>query len=106
MPADVLGRDVEMAAVDDFLRALSSAARAFVITGAPGVGKTTLLDAAVGRARDRGMSVLMTRPAPSDTPLAFAGLDDMLGPVLGTVAGELPKAQRRALGAALLVGDE
>jgi predicted ATPase len=48
-----------------------------VIGGEPGIGKTTLWRATLERARDRGMRVLVTRPAEEEMPMSGIGLVDL-----------------------------
>jgi DNA-binding CsgD family transcriptional regulator len=101
---EVLGRDEELAAVAAFLEGDFPAA--LVLAGEAGIGKTTVWRAGVGQARDRGVRVLVCRPAESEARLSFAGLADLLEPVLDEVLGALPSVQRRALQAALLLLEE
>jgi DNA-binding CsgD family transcriptional regulator len=104
-PADrtaLIGRDAER----ERLRALLDAARsgrggAVVLRGEPGVGKTALLDD-LRRAAD-GVRVLSARGIESESRLAFAGLADVLRPVLDRL-DRVPEAQRAALQAALALG--
>ena len=101
----VFGRDVELGAIDDFLAGVRSGARALVLAGPAGVGKTTLLRAAIDQASAAGCVVLRSFPSPSDTRLAFAGLADLLSGHLDQVLPDLAAPQRRVLGAALLVDE-
>ena len=71
------------------------AARAVVLEGEAGLGKTTLFEAAL---RETSARVLRCRPAPAETQLAFAALTDLLADV---PLPELPGPQRRALEVAL-----
>ncbi len=69
------------------------------------MGKTVLLAEAAGRARRAGLRVLSVTGRESESRLAFAGLHQLLRPVLSGVAG-LPGRQARALCGALgLSGD-
>ena len=102
--ADVVGREHELAAISDFMDA-DGAPYAVVVEGEPGIGKTTVWQAAVEQAEARGVRVLRARPAESEAKLAFSSLADLLGPVPEDVFAELPLPQRRALDAALLIGD-
>jgi len=95
----IVGREAELAALDAFLGSDSS--RAFVLTGGPGIGKTTLWKAAVDLARQRGLRVLSARGSGAETPLAFAGLIDLLDGVREEELAGLPPPQRHALDAAL-----
>src|SRR5262245_50894426 len=47
MPASVVGRDSELAALSDFLAGIPDGASALVLDGEAGMGKTTLWDAGV-----------------------------------------------------------
>jgi hypothetical protein len=68
-----------------------------VVRGEPGVGKTALLDWAVGSAA--GLRVVRVAGVESEMELAFAALQQLCAPMLGQLAG-LPDPQRAALGVA------
>jgi len=72
---------------------------ALVLRGDPGIGKTALLAVAAATASSKGVSVLRTAGAQSETGLVFAGLHQLLRPVL-TWLDRLPGPQRDALSAA------
>jgi DNA-binding CsgD family transcriptional regulator len=72
---------------------------ALVLRGDPGIGKTALLAAASAAASSKGVSVLRTAGAQSETGLGFAGLHQLLRPVLARL-DRLPGPQRDALSAA------
>jgi DNA-binding CsgD family transcriptional regulator len=103
--ADLVGRERELAAIAEFLQA-NAAASAVVIEGEPGIGKTTVWEAAVASASDHGFQTLRARPGETEAKLAFSGLTDLLGEVLPDVLDGLPPPQRRALGIALLLEDD
>jgi DNA-binding CsgD family transcriptional regulator len=95
----LLGRDPECAAIDRLLDdARAGAGRALVVRGEPGIGKSALLDYA--RQRAAPMAVLSAAGVQAESDLAFAGLHELLRPVLGCVA-ELPDIQSQALAGAL-----
>ena len=76
-----------------------------VVTGEAGIGKTALLADAADRARLAGMRVLSVTGRESESKLAFAGLHQLLRPVLSGAA-RLPGRQAQALlGALGLVAD-
>lgn len=100
-PAAV-GRDAELAEVDLFLGQMSAASCALALEGDAGIGKTTLWQETVDRARDSGTLVLACRPAAAEAKLSFSGLSDMLGAVAEPAFAELPELQRNALEVALL----
>src|SRR5277367_3668960 len=84
------------------LSGLLDAARAgrsgvLVVRGEPGVGKTALLDWAVGSAA--GLRVVRVAGVESEMELAFAALQQLCAPMLGQLEG-LPDPQRAALGVA------
>ncbi|HUB70986.1 MAG TPA: ATP-binding protein, partial [Acidimicrobiales bacterium] len=97
--AAILGREQELTALREFLEAGS--ARAFVVSGPPGIGKTTLWRAALELATSTGLRVLSARAAEAESQLSFAGLSDLLESV-DSELGALPAPQRRALEAAVL----
>jgi DNA-binding CsgD family transcriptional regulator len=67
-----------------------------LVTGEAGMGKTVLLADAADRARSAGMRVLSVTGRESESRLAFAGLHQLLRPVLSIVSG-LPGRQAQAL---------
>ncbi len=96
----LVGRDAEVALLD---RALAEAAEhggALLLTGAAGIGKTSLLDAATTNARSRGYKVLAVTGLESEADLPYAGLHQLLQPVLPST-GALPGPQKNALLTAL-----
>jgi DNA-binding CsgD family transcriptional regulator len=102
---DLVGRDTELAHVAELVAGAAEQGGALLVTGPPGIGKSELLAAAVGRARHAGHLVLSTVGVESELPLPFAGLHQVLAPVLHLVA-ERPGPQRRALLAAFGEQDE
>jgi DNA-binding CsgD family transcriptional regulator len=100
--AGVVGREPELKAVDAFL---DGTARAFAIVGEPGIGKTTVWREAVQRARTRGATVLLARPAESEARLSFGGVADLTSTVPPETFDSLPTPQRRGLDVALLRAD-
>jgi DNA-binding CsgD family transcriptional regulator len=103
MSASVVGRDVELAALSDFLVRIRDGAHALVLQGDAGMGKTTLWQAGVDEAEAAGLRVLRAEPAESETALSFSGLGDLLDPVLDEALEPLPAGQRSALARALVL---
>jgi len=99
--ADVVGRDEEVIAVERFLAAADGPC-ALVVEGEAGIGKTTLWAHGVAVAQQELAWVLSTRPTEAETAFAYAGLTDLLDPVLTEVLPQLPQPQRQALEVALL----
>jgi AAA ATPase domain len=97
----IVGREAELTALDEFLLA-DGAPGALVLTGGPGIGKTTLWEAGVELARRGGLRMLSARGSDSETQLSFAAIIDLLDGVDREELGALPSPQLHALEAALL----
>jgi DNA-binding CsgD family transcriptional regulator len=98
----VFGRVVERAAIDDLLLgARAGRSGALVIRGEPGIGKSTLLRYAAEQAKD--MTVLSVRGYESESEIPFAGLADLIRPVL-PLLDALPAPQAAALQSAMSLG--
>jgi DNA-binding CsgD family transcriptional regulator len=88
-------RRSEREALDQLLEAgRSGESRALVVRGAPGVGKTALLDYLVEQAS--GLRVARAAGVQSEMELPFAGLHQLCGPMLDRLEC-LPGPQRNAL---------
>ena len=91
----LLGRDSECEAIDRVLDAArASRSGVVVLRGDAGIGKTALLQHALARAE--GMRVLTGAGVEAESELPFAGLHQLLWPILER-AGELPDVQAAAL---------
>ena len=99
----VVGRESEIAVVESFLIEDDRRPRTLAIVGEPGIGKTTLWEEAVRLARESGAVVLVARPAESEAQLSFAGLTDLLSPMVSEIVALLPAPQREALDVVLPV---
>jgi DNA-binding CsgD family transcriptional regulator/tetratricopeptide (TPR) repeat protein len=95
----LLGRESEVGVLDRLVDGAHAAGGALVVRGEPGIGKSALLEAAAGRAGGRGMLVLRANGVPSEAHLPFAGLHQLLQPLLADLH-RLPPPQRTALEAA------
>jgi DNA-binding CsgD family transcriptional regulator len=102
---EILGRGRELEALESFVDDLAHGSAALVLEGDPGIGKTTLWNAAVAAAREREFRVLSCRPAGSEVQLSYAALGDLLDGLEEEALGALPSPQRRALEVALLLED-
>ena len=98
--AEIFGREPELETVRAFLDQ-GSPARGLLLAGRPGAGKTTLWEAGVAAARERGVHVLCTRASEAEAQLAFTALIDLLDGI-DTRALHVPAPQLRALEVALL----
>ena len=99
-PAPIIGREAGLARLRGLVDPGPQASRILVVTGEAGMGKTVLLADATDRARLAGMRVLSVTGRESESKLAFAGLHQLLRPVLRAAAG-LPGRQAQALLGAL-----
>ena len=99
----IAGRDPELAELTALVTGVDRRGGSLLLRGEPGIGKSTLLRAAAGLGREHGLEVLQTTGVQAEAGLAFAGLHQLLRPVLRE-ARKLPGLQRRALGT--VFGDE
>jgi DNA-binding CsgD family transcriptional regulator len=99
-PAHIIGRDAALARLRELVDHVPLAGQVLVVTGEAGMGKTVLLAAAAARARSAGHRVLAVTGRESESRLAFAGLHQLLRPVLSGAA-DLPARQAQALTGAL-----
>ena len=100
----LIGRQAELERVERLVaEAREGRGGAVLIRGEAGIGKTTLL----AHARDlaRADLVLSARGIETEAEIPYAGLWDLLGPVLD-LRDRLPEAQATALGQALALGPE
>jgi DNA-binding CsgD family transcriptional regulator len=102
--AELVGRDDELARLYHLVDAIDERGGALVVRGEAGIGKSALLAAARERARQQGATVVSTTGTLSEAPLAFAGLHQLLLPLLGGL-DLLPDPQRRALEAAFGIAE-
>jgi DNA-binding CsgD family transcriptional regulator len=94
----LLDRLPERAALSQLLDAARAGrSGVLIVRGEPGIGKTALLDWAVGSAAD--LHVIRVAGVESEMELAFAGLQQLCAPMLDKLA-DLPDPQRAALGVA------
>jgi len=92
----LVGRDDELRYLLGHLDGARSQGRAIGLLGEPGVGKSALQAEVVQHARSLGFTVLTARGSQSETHLPFAGLHQVLRPLLPR-ADRLPAVQRDAL---------
>jgi DNA-binding CsgD family transcriptional regulator len=95
-----VGRDAERGLLSEFLDAVE--ARAAILTGAAGIGKTTLWEWATTRAADAGHLVLASRAGAAEAQLPWVGLTDLLRGTEASVLAGLPAPQREALHVVML----
>jgi DNA-binding CsgD family transcriptional regulator len=95
----LVGREAELRVIEGFLSRGSSAC--LVLTGEPGIGKTTLWEAGLEAADALGYRALSARASEAEAGLSFAALGDLVDGVGPEVLGHLPAPQLHALDVAL-----
>jgi predicted ATP-dependent serine protease len=93
--AELLDRDDELTQLYELIDAIGRRGGAIVVRGEAGIAKSALLAAARERAQHRGVTVVSTTGALSEAQLAFAGLHQLLLPLLDGL-DLLPDPQRRS----------
>lgn len=101
---EIFGRQSEMAAIRRFFEG-EATRQALLISGEAGIGKTTLWEAALVVARERGFRVHAARPSEPELQLSFVGLSDLLDEVDLAELEAIPSPQLYALEVALLRRD-
>jgi DNA-binding CsgD family transcriptional regulator len=98
----LVGREDERRRLDGLVAgARSGHSSALIIHGEPGIGKTSLIEYAL--AGVAGFKVLRARPLEVESELAFAGLSELLRPILHLL-DRIPEPQNAALSGALALG--
>jgi predicted ATPase len=96
MVRPLFGRERELAAVCELLDGAACRGAALLVRGRAGMGRSSLLAAAREAAGSRRMKVLTVTGTRQETDLPFAGLHQIVQPVLDGV-GDLPPPQRDAV---------
>jgi DNA-binding CsgD family transcriptional regulator len=102
MPAEVVGRSLELDAIRAVLASASERPVALLLEGEPGIGKTALWREGLAASEEKGFRSLVTRASEAEAQLPFVGLIDLLAGVLDEALPELPAPQARILETALL----
>lgn len=102
MAGDVIGRESELAILHRFLDSIPTGPSALLLSGDPGIGKTTVWKRGLAGALERGHRTLSCVPVEAETRLSYAALGDLVEPVLDEGLPTLPEPQREALEVALL----
>src|ERR1700682_1862221 len=101
---ELIEREQESAVLDALVdRLREGGGGGLVVRGEAGIGKSVLLQRVRRRAEAQGARPLVTVGVESQAELAFAGLHQLLRPVIGALAQQ-PESQRQALEAALGLG--
>lgn len=102
MSPEPIGRAAELEAIGRLLDGLEHDSGVLLIEGEPGIGKTSLLRAAVAAAAARGHRVLSCVGAAAEAELSYRSLGDLLAPIDDQLLATLPAPQHEALRRALL----
>ena len=97
----IIGREAGLTRLRALVDPAPLSSQVLLVTGEAGMGKTVLLADAAARARRAGIRVLLVTGRESESKLAFAGLHQLLRPVLPSAAAGLPGRQAQALSGAL-----
>jgi DNA-binding CsgD family transcriptional regulator len=106
MTAEPIGRERESGLLDGLLDLPADGLRVVLLTGEPGIGKSTLWERAIAAGRQRSNLVLTSRPAETERGHAFLVLGDLFRDVEPSLVASMPIPRRRAFEAALLLGDD
>ncbi len=103
-PTDLTGREAEIERLRRFLsQTATGAGDALLLSGDPGVGKTSLLGVAVALAADSGIRLLRATGTQFEADISYAALHQLLHPCLDEVP-ELSPMLAGALNVALDLG--
>ena len=92
----LVGRARERSRVERLLLAAREGRSALLLAGEAGIGKTALLEHAQAEAEAAGMLILRARGMQSESDIPFAGLSELLAPLLDRLDG-IPPTQAAAL---------
>src|SRR5262245_35667204 len=96
---ELLGRGPELHVIGDLVARTTQGGGALLVHGEAGIGKSSLLERAVEQAHAAGFRVLRTTGVRTEANLPFAGLHQLLRPIVGGLDA-LPAPQRHALAGA------
>ena len=99
---DLLGREREVRWLLDRFEETTPRPLAVVIRGDPGIGKSSIWQAAVAELADRSWNVLKCRPTESEIQLSFSALGDLVDGLDADALQTLPPPQQRAIESILL----
>src|ERR671930_2215525 len=105
MSREVIGRERELAAIAAFVGRGVRGPAVLLLAGEPGIGKTTLWDAAIDQARSGEAVVLSCRAVEAEASVSFACLSDLLGVAVAGALASLSPPRRHALEVALLLAE-
>lgn len=100
MTHNLVGREREFAVLAGLADRIDGGGGAILVLGEAGAGKSVLLAATAEYGRSAGLQVMEATGIESEAQLPFAGLHQLMRPVLGSLT-QLPDIQRDAIDAAL-----
>jgi hypothetical protein len=104
-PAELIGREREIQQLRSFVSRLAQGAgEALLLSGDPGVGKTSLLDYATAVAASSGIRLLRATGPQFEADISFAALHQLLHPCFGELPSLSP-LHARTLNVALGLGE-
>jgi AAA ATPase domain len=92
----LIGREAELGKLRRLIDGIEDEGASVVVRGQPGVGKSSVLRSVSVYAAARGALILQASGIESEAMLPFAGLHQLLRPLLPRI-GTLPEVQHRAL---------
>ena len=98
-PVGPINRERELALLKALVERVTETGSAVLIRGARGTGKSALVGALIEDLPGRAVRILRASGIRAEANLPYAGLHQLLRPVLGEL-GALPRPQRRAIEAA------
>ncbi|MEV8516375.1 AAA family ATPase [Dactylosporangium sp. NPDC051484] len=101
---ELLGRNDELARLAEVIDAAARRSTSLLLLGGPGIGKSSLLRAAMRHGQEAGHRVLGITGVEAEAELPFAGLHQLLRPIRRSMP-QLPPVQRDALRAAFGTAD-
>ena len=105
MSERVVGRDDELAVGRAFLATSEHRSAVLAVEGPAGMGKTTIWEALIEEAEERGFAVLACRPVETEATFTLAAVRDMLEYLPPDATAALPPPQREALFAVVSAAD-
>jgi DNA-binding CsgD family transcriptional regulator len=103
--AAVIGQELELTVLNEFLTSQERLPAGLVFVGEAGIGKTTLWRHGLAAAAAAGYQIMATQATASEFELGFAVLAALLQESAAELLPELPLLQRRALEVAVLLAE-
>ena len=95
----IVGRDHEIEVLTTAVDSAAKSGCVLAVCGEPGIGKSVLIEAAARHGRERGHLVLRATGVEAESQLPFAGLHELICPVLGAADALAPPLRRALLSA-------